>query len=144
MCGVFKITMAQLSELDKMLGIQAITSTEEFQSPEARELAAKYGISFTAIPELRKKLHDIGEKNLESCVSTDGVPELIAAQMLAVQAMLFYEQAARKAPFKLVGEGLTGVIAELYGGVDKVNPNASKANAAFGKLYAQKAEQFLG
>ncbi|MBI2176518.1 hypothetical protein HYU40_04220 [Candidatus Woesearchaeota archaeon] len=131
-----------LSTLDQMLGIQAINSIEEFKSSEARELAAKYGISLTAIPELRKKLYDVGEKNLESRVAAGDIPASEAAQMLAVQAMFFYEQSARKAAFKLVGDGLTGVIAKIYGGVDKVNPNAAKMNASFGKLYAEQAAKY--
>lgn len=136
--------MTELSKLDKMLGIQPVASIKDFQSPEARELAVMYDISLAAIPELRKKFRDFGDGRLERLVATNELPSKTLAQVLAAEAMFFYEQAVRAAGFRLVGPEIKEVIvAELYGHVDKVTPNQSRFNYSMAKLFAGKAAAFL-
>lgn len=134
--------MAGLSGLDRMLGVEPIVSIEDFKSQDARELAAKFGLTLAEIPGLRKALNDHIDW-LDQWVASKTFLREYAAKMLAAEAMFFYERAARGKDFKLVIPEQTSISDELYDHTTGVNPNAAPADTNFGKLFAKKAIEYF-
>ncbi|MBI2144779.1 hypothetical protein HYU18_00485 [Candidatus Woesearchaeota archaeon] len=127
--------MAQLTQHDRDLGIQPVDSIDGLVSQEAKALAGRFGITLEMIPGLRKLQHDYGQ-----AIQIGTAPQEVMARkglILAATALMLYESAARKAPFKLVIPGQSGVDTELYDHVLNVTPT----DAAFARLYEGKAMQ---
>ena len=135
------MTMVGLSKLDQMLDVEPITSIEGFKSQNAQMLAARFGLTLAELPGLRRALHD-SLSGLERQVEAGKIQRGYAARMLAAEAMFYYEKSARGKDFKLVIPGQTSFSDGLYDHVTGVNPNAARADATFGNMYATKAFEY--
>ncbi len=139
---MFKVTMAGLSELDKRLGVEPITSIGDFKSPHAKKLIEEFSLTLDDIPELLKALNDHSNQFGQWVASDRGfLPEFIA-RTLAAKAVILYESAVRGNDFKLVIPGETSISRELYDHTTGVNPGAATKNENLGDSFARKAREY--
>lgn len=124
-----------LTQHDSDLGLKPVTSIDDLVSPEARALAERFGVALDEIPRLRKLQHDYGQ----ALQTGTAPPDVMAEKPLVygATAIMLYERAARKGPFKLVLPGKDDADTALYDHELHVTPT----DKAFAQLYEKKAIQ---
>ncbi len=83
--------MTQLTDLDKMLGIQPVYSFGDFRSGKAKALGMGFGIQFGTLPDLIKQSRAFNEAWAKGMPR----PVLDGPGIFAAQSLLMYEHAER-------------------------------------------------
>ena len=134
-----KLFAMDISPLEQALGFERITSIDDFKSNKARILAAVYAIPFGQIPELRYLVGKDDELALARRIAIGEIRAQTVAQGLVANAMFYFELAERKKPFRLVGDELTGAIAQLWGAPKETNMNAAQVYNNLAVMYSLAA-----
>lgn len=128
--------MGDFSNLDRIIGYQPIYSTAEFRSSQARALISRFGLKIEEIPELRKRFHDLNNKDaLELRVAVSEITPQTTARMFAAEAVMCYEMGKRRANVKLVIPRMTDVVTESYDHTNGTTNADITMNASLAKIY---------